>query len=463
MTSRSRRAASTGNSQPPASNSQTPVDNNQTPAEPPQEDHEMAEAPQVTSQASTMNTQGVSQATSATQDQQTPVSEASTPTQHPQVDTILVQLNERVEQTARDLLKAQGKSTNEHEEAMRQHRQAQEARAAYQNISNTDQSKKEHQIVPANMPILQIKGCPLREANKPVHESVQAFFNAFEAQLRSRSLNFDRHWERLIWTTLDSQQHQWATQCLAGRYLTWNQAKLEIQKMYGNPLYIYRKQYELSRKFQRPGQSLKLHIEEWQELSYEANCEPSPQTTFNYVNSLLKPVRETIWPILSTKFELNLPSSINEVAQLAIGAMGEYMEDDHEHTPMTRKRQHQGNYGNYEGIRKKRQYGDCPIHTRGSHSAHECSVLRQYNQARQSHPQPNTIHHYNKEPRLCKYCKKVPYQRGHTCQEYYQQKKVHHNRSTHVTDTGSSSRNQAILEHLLPVNLEKMDITGTHT
>lgn len=125
----------------------------------------------------------------------------------------------------------------------------------------------------SNIPILQLKGGPLRDANKPVHESVQAFFNAFdETQLRSCSLDFDRHWERLIWTTLDSQQHHWATQCLAGRSFTWNQAKAEIQTMYGNPLYTYRKQYELSRKFQRPGQSLKLHMEEWQELAYEANC-----------------------------------------------------------------------------------------------------------------------------------------------------------------------------------------------
>ena len=155
---------------------------------------------------------------------------------------------------------------------------------AYQNNAS-DQNKKEDQIVPANMPMLQIRGGPLRDTNKTVHESVQAFFSAFEAQLRSRSLDLNRHWERLIWTTLDAQQHTWVTRRLAGQGYTWEEAKLEIERMYGNPLYIYRKQFELSRKFQKPGQSLKLHTEEWQELAYEASCEPSPQTTFNYSDS----------------------------------------------------------------------------------------------------------------------------------------------------------------------------------
>lgn len=229
--------------------------------------------------------------------------------------------------------------------------------------------------------------------------------------------------------------------------------------MYGNPLYTYHKQYELSRKFQRPGQSLKLHTEEWQELAFEANCEPSPQTTFNYVNSLLRPVRETIWPILATKFELDLPASINEVAQLAIGSMGEYMENDHEEwTPIRRKRQYMGTQ---EGSHKKRQYGNCPVHPKGSHSASECQVLRHVNKTRSDASQ-HAPSHKATTPKLCHYCKKVPYYRGHTCPEYHQQKKVVHNRSTHVNTT--SSRDQAIIEHLLPINLEKMDITGkSHT
>ena len=204
---------------------------------------------------------------------------------------------------------------------------------------------------------------------------------------------------------------------------------------------------------------MKLHTEEWQELAYEASCEPSPQTTFNYVNSLFKPVRETIWPILATKFELDLPCSIHEIAQLAMTSMREYMEDINVHdsiAPITRKRQYMGNQ---DGIYKKRQYGNCPIHPKGRHAANDCLILGQLNRT-----QPNISQHAHankdKGQRLCKYCKKVPYQPGHKCSEYYQQRKVIHNRSTNVNKT-PSSRDQAILDHLLPVNLEKMDITGT--
>ncbi|CDS06466.1 hypothetical protein LRAMOSA08994 [Lichtheimia ramosa] len=113
-------------------------------------------------------------ATTPDQDQQHTSQESSqeptsstipTTKQHPEVNSILVQLNQCIEQTARDLLKAQGKSKQEHEEAIRQHKQAQEARAAYQHNSS-GQSKKEDQIVPSNMPVLQLKGGPLRDANK---------------------------------------------------------------------------------------------------------------------------------------------------------------------------------------------------------------------------------------------------------------------------------------------------------
>ena len=239
MTNRTLRSASSSNDLP----TQDPPSQ-----EPEHEDQDMPDAAvnapeQSTNQDTTQNTGN---------SQETPVSNAPPQTMHPQVDAILVLLNQHVEETARDLLKAQGKSKEEHDKAIQKHTQAQEACAAYLHTQRTlnSSSRKEDQIVPPNMPMLQIKGGPLRDQNKTVHESVQAFFSAFEAQLRSRSLNLDRHWERLIWTTLDSQQNNWATKRLAGHHLTWEQAKIEIQRMYGNPLYTYRKQFELSRKFQ---------------------------------------------------------------------------------------------------------------------------------------------------------------------------------------------------------------------
>lgn len=451
MTNRTTRSSSRNPGQDPGNNNDQNRQDNQN-----QEDTDMPQAPSQ-EQTSQGPQQEARESHGASQDNQ---SKHASTTLHPEVDSILVLLNQRVEQTARELLRAQDKPQEELDMALRQHQQAQEACLAYQRTQEVlkNHYKKEDQIVPPNMPMLQIKGGPRRDASKAIHESVQAFFNAFEAQLRSRSLNLDRHWERLLWTTLDAQQHQWATQRLAGRNFSWKQAQVEIQRMYGNPLYIYRKQFELSRKFQRPGQSLKLHTEEWQELAYEANCEPSPQTTFNYVNSLLKPVRETMWPILATKFELDLPCSIHEVAQLAMGAMGEYMDEDTEQTtPVMRKRQYMGQY---EGTRKRRQYGNCPVHPKGSHSADDCFVLRHVNQTRPHVSQHAPVNKFTNPP-LCRYCKKVPYQRGHKCPEYHQQKKVVHNRTIHVNQ--ASTRDQAILDHLLPVNLEKLDITGTHT
>ncbi|CDH60230.1 predicted protein [Lichtheimia corymbifera JMRC:FSU:9682] len=133
MTSHSRRAASAGSNQPPA--------------EVPQEDYEMEEAPQndqtrhrrqlktrlsissvsldlLLSRSHFYSTQSQRPKLRHPSTTTSPISKSLPPTQHPQVDTILVQLNKRVEQTARDLLQAQGKSKMEHDEALRQHKQA---------------------------------------------------------------------------------------------------------------------------------------------------------------------------------------------------------------------------------------------------------------------------------------------------------------------------------------------------
>ncbi|CDH61242.1 predicted protein [Lichtheimia corymbifera JMRC:FSU:9682] len=114
MTNRTTRSSSsTRRSQPPE---------DPTPENPPQEDHQMEEAPQVNQGNNVQETtQTTPQPLATPQQQQAPFAGAQVPSQHPEVDPILVLLNERVEQTARDLLHAQGQSQTEHEEAMRLH------------------------------------------------------------------------------------------------------------------------------------------------------------------------------------------------------------------------------------------------------------------------------------------------------------------------------------------------------
>ena len=64
---------------------------------------------------------------------------------------------------------------------------------------------KQSTIVPKDLPALQFRGGPMRNANKPVHDSVQSFIDAFEGQLRSHSLlPLNDHWERLFWVCLDN-------------------------------------------------------------------------------------------------------------------------------------------------------------------------------------------------------------------------------------------------------------------
>ncbi|KAG0162748.1 hypothetical protein DFQ29_003723, partial [Apophysomyces sp. BC1021] len=62
-------------------------------------------------------------------------------------------------------------------------------------------------LVPKDLPAFQIRGGPIRDKNKKVHDSVRTFISAFEVQLRAYNLvPLDNHWERLFWLTCDDTQ-----------------------------------------------------------------------------------------------------------------------------------------------------------------------------------------------------------------------------------------------------------------
>ncbi|KAJ8651272.1 hypothetical protein O0I10_013242 [Lichtheimia ornata] len=116
MTNRTTRSSSSNQGQDQDNDrEQTPQDNQR------EEDTDMPQTPQQDNQAS--QSQGPQQEPQESQDtSQGNESKHASSTIHADVDTILVLLNQRVEQTARELLKAQDKSKEEHDVAMRQHK-----------------------------------------------------------------------------------------------------------------------------------------------------------------------------------------------------------------------------------------------------------------------------------------------------------------------------------------------------
>lgn len=338
-------------------------------------------------------------------------------------------------------------------------------------------------LVPKNMPILQIKGGPIRDNARPIHDSLESFISAFERQLKSHNLPLDNHWERLFWLCLNDNQIPWFRRELVDKNRTWADACIEVRKEYGNPFHVFLKRHELFAARPKSHESIRLYTERYLLLAQEAGRTNGIDLTFDFVSSLSSNVREKIYPVLARNYGTNWPTDIMEVSQLVISTLGENI--DTNHTGGNNKRHLPVNEP-APSSKTKRKYGNCPVHPKGSHSASECEVLKK----QRIHVKENSNNNNSTPAKLCRYCNKVPYQPGHRCQEYFDSKnnnnnnnqRTYHNRSLRVingstpssSSTSSSSSqeshtrvtskrdNDILNEILLPSQMDEMDITGKY-
>ncbi|KAG2216684.1 hypothetical protein INT45_007685 [Circinella minor] len=309
----------------------------------------------------------------------------------------------------------------------------------------------DNNLVPKNMPTLQIKGGPIRDNAKP---------------------------ERLFWLCLNDNQIPWFRRELVDKSRIWADACTEIRKEYGNPFHVFLKRHELFAARPKSHESIRLYTERYLLLTQEAGRTNGIDLTFDFVSSLSSNVHEKIYPVLAHNYGTNWPTYIMEVSQLVISTLGENI--DTNHTESNNKRHLSVNEPS-PSSKTKRKYGNCPVHPKGSHAASECEVLKK----QRIHVKENNNNNNNTPAKLCRYCNKVLYQPGHRCQEYFDSKnnnnnqRTYHNRSLRVTNgstpssssTSSSSSqesrtkatskrdNDILNEILLPSQMDEMDIT----
>ncbi|KAG2209069.1 hypothetical protein INT45_006137, partial [Circinella minor] len=305
-------------------------------------------------------------------------------------------------------------------------------------------------LVPKNMPTLQIKGGPIRDNAKPVHDSLESFISAFERQLKSHNLPLDNHWERLFWLCLNDNQIPWFRRDLVDKNRTWADACTEIRKEYGNPFHVFLKRHELFAARPKSHESIRLHTECYLLLAQEAGRTNGIDLTFDFVSSLSSNVREKIYPVLARNYGTNWPTDIMEVSQLVISTLGENI--DTNHTESNNKRHLSVNEPSPS--KTKRKYGNCPVHPKGSHAASECEVLKKQH----IHVKENNNNNNNTPAKLCRYCNKVPYQPGHRCQEYFDNETditgKYKNNNFYTINTINTLQKQSTESLLLPLTLQ---------
>lgn len=359
----------------------------------------------------------------------------------------------------------------------KRHEEALDNLKALQSTLQALKPTAEKEVVPRNMPGLQVLGGPQRFEDRDMHESITAFFTAFEAQLHSHSLDLNQHWERLFWQCLDNHQRSWFQRTLHGHGYAWKQAQQHIEKAYGNPCHIWQKGQELYELRHDKYQSIQEYAEEFESLAREAAREEDERLCKDFVYSLHESVRSKLYPVLASNYPKQDPTNLREVALLATRTLGQHMEATNTNTinrhtnKRTRNHDHQVNN---QHKNRRRKYGNCPVHKNGSHDKEQCQVL---NRIREATQQPKTgylqakssTNTSNTHSNMCRHCHKVPFSYEHlkVCQEYQtkrQGKENIHNRSICVQDTSSSSRSRADeIYDFCAGQLASMDITGNYT
>ncbi|KAF7721391.1 hypothetical protein EC973_004805 [Apophysomyces ossiformis] len=232
-------------------------------------------------------------------------------------------------------------------------------------------------VVPKELPAFQIKGGPIRNASKKMHDTIHTFISAFEVQLRAYKLvPLDDHWEQLFWLTCDDTQRQWFARTLADRGLHWEQACTHLEKEFGNPFYIWQKKDEHRHLAQRPDESIHLFLERYQEISYEANLASDQDLVYNFICSLLPPIKKKAWSTLTNQYGLELTSDLQQAAQLIMAACGEGTNNTYSETSSNSKRRYDNEGFNGSKKHKQARQGTCPLHPKGSHAKEECFVWK---------------------------------------------------------------------------------------
>ncbi|KAI7868978.1 hypothetical protein K492DRAFT_227231 [Lichtheimia hyalospora FSU 10163] len=386
-------------------------------------------------------------------------------------------LRKRVEDTMKERFKQDNAPSSTRKLRKKRHEEALEDLKAFTATQQALNPTSEREVVPRNMPGLQVLGGPVRFEDRDMHESITAFFTAFEAQLHSHKLNLDKHWERLFWQCLDNHQRSWFQRTLHGKHLSWVQAQQHIEKEYGNPCHTWQKGQELYELRQERNQPIREYVEEFESLAREAARIEDDRLCKDFIYSLDESVRTKLYPVLASTYPLQDPTNLREVALLAVRTLGEHMEVSTTSTinrNNKRQRTTGSNSSTTRQVKNRRKYGNCPIHKHGSHDKEQCNVLQRlrevtqqpktgYNTSRmQSKSSPNVASTHSN---LCRHCNKVPFTYEHlkVCQEYQskrQGKDTVHNRSITVTNTSSSHSRADEIYDFCAGQLANMDLTG---
>ncbi|KAI9272616.1 hypothetical protein BDA99DRAFT_533452, partial [Phascolomyces articulosus] len=204
---------------------------------------------------------------------------------------------------------------SKHEEALKRYTLYRKTQEALKQQPKADNLKN---IVPKNMPMLQIQGGVVRDSSKPIYNSLDSFISAFEHQLKSHNLPLDDHWERLFWVA----------------------------------------------------------------LAHDASRKGSVDLTFDFISSLSSSIHEKVYPVLARVYGIEWPTEVMEVAQLIITTIGEQIDNKQDiissSSPSSNKKHHFSPSSEEPSApsKSKRKYSNCPVHPKGSHSSTECSVLK---------------------------------------------------------------------------------------
>ncbi|OAD69351.1 hypothetical protein PHYBLDRAFT_172603 [Phycomyces blakesleeanus NRRL 1555(-)] len=154
-------------------------------------------------------------------------------------------------------------------------------------MSEQPQKKQKPTIPLEDIPVLKLKTNDKQANDSSVYANIHYFIYAFERKLiENAMLPFDGYWEEALKVSCKPPQLIWFDRVLANRGLTWETARAQLEKDYGDETCLETKKQAFNKMTQRRDEQVSEFADRFLELMKTCCIHGSPELVNRFANSL---------------------------------------------------------------------------------------------------------------------------------------------------------------------------------
>ncbi|KAG2217751.1 hypothetical protein INT45_005472 [Circinella minor] len=371
-----------------------------------------------------------------------------------------------------------------------------------QKVSTKDNRKTP--VVPKDLPAFQLRGQHRHDKRRDSYDSAESFLDDFEVHLAAYELDVEDNWRRLIPMTCDANRRAWLLSTMKKPEIdNWISFRAEVERYFTSPYTIFYRRHRIRTMKQSKNQSLREYSNKLQEYAVKYGIPNNQDLVFNYLCSLNHQYRKKAWTLIANHHGDQIPDKLEPVVQMvqslaatespSDNSTSDSHSDSDEETdsdddkPNSKRCRSNKNKSKGKGkapmIQKKNA---CLLHPKSNHTRFDCEKLKEvlrmsrYNNnnnwqnnnsnkfGSRSFFGPSNRTYYNNgagpsNSNLCRFCRRVPYVRGHECQEMLRARRSNiNNNNNNNTVRSRMTHLSSHVEDMLSVNDDELMETSSN-